>query len=54
MKTFPLKLTDELHGKLRQEAFNNIVSIHEYILDAIEQKLNVSKDLPKLKERGGK
>jgi len=35
MKTFPIRLTDELHREIRLKAFDAHKSIHQYILDCI-------------------
>lgn len=35
MKTFPIRLQDDLHEELRTRAFKNKISIHSYILSAL-------------------
>lgn len=37
MKTFPLKLSDELHKEIRSKAFKAEKSMHAYILDCINR-----------------
>lgn len=39
IKTFPLKLTEEFHNKLKEAAYISRESIHEYILKAIEERI---------------
>lgn len=43
MKTFPLKLDDELHKKVRHAAIEDETSVHSWILDAIVEKLKFKK-----------
>jgi predicted HicB family RNase H-like nuclease len=43
MKTFPLKLDDELHKKIRHAAIEDDISVHSWILNAIIVRLE-SKD----------
>jgi predicted HicB family RNase H-like nuclease len=39
MKTFPLKINDEMHKSIRHCAIEKAISVHQWILDAIEKKL---------------
>ncbi len=42
MKALNLRLPDEIHQQVRREAFDREISINNWILDAIEQKLRGS------------
>jgi len=40
MKTFPLQLEDDLHRRLKHAAVDADVSLHEWILTALKEKLD--------------
>ncbi len=39
MKTFPLRLEDDLHKRLRHAAIEDDLSLHDWILCALEERL---------------
>lgn len=39
IKTFPLRLTEDFHSKLKDAAYVERLSIHEFIMKAIEEKI---------------
>jgi predicted HicB family RNase H-like nuclease len=39
IKTFPLRFTEEFHSNLKDAAYNSKQSIHEFIINAIEEKI---------------
>lgn len=47
MKTFPIKLSDELHDTIRTRAFHNKISIHAYLLSAINFAMSAESPNPK-------
>lgn len=40
MKTFPIRIDDELHKRIKHSAIEDDTSVHSWILDAINSKLN--------------
>jgi predicted HicB family RNase H-like nuclease len=43
LKTFPLRLTGEKHIQIKEAAYTQRESMHEYILKAIEQRIQKEK-----------
>ena len=41
--TFPLKLTDDFHKELKEAAYVERISIHEYILISIRERIEREK-----------
>ena len=39
IKTFPLRFTDEFHKALKEAAHEANISIHQYVIDAINSKM---------------
>lgn len=39
IKTFPLKITEEFHAELKEAAYVERISIHEYILKSIKERI---------------
>jgi predicted HicB family RNase H-like nuclease len=39
IKTFPLRITQEFHKHLSDAAYNEHLSIHEFIVRAIQEKI---------------
>lgn len=39
IKTFPLRLTNEFHKKIKSAAYRAETSLHDYIVQAIQEKL---------------
>ncbi len=57
MKTFPIKLSDELHKEIRSKAYKAEKSMHAYILDCIAHpliKINDSGSVEEFELRFGK
>ena len=47
MKTFPIKIEDELHKLIKHAAIEDDTSVHSWILDAINSKLHSNNILVK-------
>jgi enamine deaminase RidA (YjgF/YER057c/UK114 family) len=41
MKTFPIKIDDELHKMIKHAAIEDDISVQSWIVDAINKKLQV-------------
>ena len=47
MKRFELRLPLELHEKIRVEAFKKEISMHQVIMDALEQRYGINTKVKK-------
>jgi len=45
IKRFPLRLEENIHREIKVAAFNKDVSIHQYIMDAVKDKLKKDRTL---------
>ena len=43
IKTFPLRLTNEFHKKIKSAAYRAETSLHDYIVQAIQNELEREK-----------